>query len=67
MTYRGLATALFRLGRGRSRQSSRRRRSTRLLDVVRRDVDTAQYAALRSLFGAVETSDGLKLVLIRRP
>jgi hypothetical protein len=39
----------------------------RRMDVVRRDVDAAQYEALRSLFGAVETSDGQKLVLIRRP
>jgi len=39
----------------------------RRLDVVRRDVDTAQYADLRSLFGAVETSDGQKVVLVRRP
>ncbi|HSS78100.1 MAG TPA: DUF3857 domain-containing protein [Thermoanaerobaculia bacterium] len=39
----------------------------RRMDVVRRDVDIAQYAPLRSLFAAVETSDGQKLVLVRRP
>jgi hypothetical protein len=39
----------------------------RRLDVVRRELDTAQYPALRSLFGAVETSDGQKVVLVRRP
>jgi hypothetical protein len=39
----------------------------RRLDVVRRELDIAQYPALRSLFTAAETSDGQKLVLVRRP
>ena len=36
------------------------------MDVVRRDLDTSQYEALRSLFGAAETNDRQKLVLVRR-
>jgi len=39
----------------------------RRLDVLRREVDTSQYGALRSLFSAMEKNDAQKIVLIRQP